>query len=592
MAQRNDLPSATAPNFSARVRETLMTYLGRQGDPLDRGVTLRDLVGSGLAQITRNGSGSGSSGSGTGSLVLEPGPAFDDEPDLTPPPSPTGFRVTPSISHVFVEHDTPGYTQGHGHLRTHVYAAEVEAGQALPTFDAATPVGQFSGRFWALPVNPATTLRLWIKWESRDGVLSVSPAGGTNGLGTTTGQDVARLVAALTGPGNPFKVVTEQFTLPDGTVVPAGTYTADAFIHNGQIVNAMIANLAVDDAKIASLSASKIVAGSIEVGQFVESTGFVAGTSGWRINGDGTAEFSGVIVRGTIFATAGQIGGITIAQQALRAGQTAYNAGAGFWLGADGKFSIGNSAGSRVTWDGTTLTVRGELDAVTGTFGSITVASDGHVKGGKSSYSDTAAGFWLGLVGATPKFSVGDGSKFIRWTGTALQVGGDIILTDNLASSAVTVPTSGSVAAVDTGWQAYTVAAPHVFTRNLISVTTAAAGQGRVLLWLGGKQQAFSALADTTDVGAGTYTITLTTELIRTVGGVTTVVSSVTASGGEGNPPELEFTASVFFDTPGAGVTAQYALRFTAQTTVDNNGYPQSLFTMPESIVVAMEAKR
>lgn len=426
MAQRNDLPSPSAPNFAARVRETLMVYLGRQGDPLDRGLTLRDLLDAGIARAAGNvTAGRG----GSGSLVLEPGTAFDDEPDLTPPPAPTGFRVTPSISHVFVEHDTPVYTQGRGHLRTHVYAAEVEPGQALPTFDAAAEVAQFSGRFHALPVNPATTLRLWIKWESRDGVLSVSPAGGTNGLGTTTGQDVARLVAALTGPGNPFKVVNEQFTLPDGTVVPPGTYTADAFIHYGQIVNAMIANLAVDDAKIASLSASKIIAGSIEVGEYIESTGFVAGTSGWRINGDGTAEFSGVIVRGTIYATAGQIGGITIAQQALRAGQTAYDTGTGFWIGSDGRFSIGNSAGNKLTWNGTTLTLKGELAPVT-------IATGGHVRMGQTAF-DTGTGFWLGDDGGTPKFSLGSATKGLVWNGTNLTVRGDIVGTANIQLGAV-----------------------------------------------------------------------------------------------------------------------------------------------------------
>jgi len=463
VAQRNDLPSPSAPNFAARVRETLMVYLGRQGDPLDRGLTLRDLLDAGIARAAGNvTTGRGSSGS----LVLEPGTAFDDEPDLTPPPAPTGFRVTPSISHVFVEHDTPGYTQGRGHLRTHVYAAEVEPGQALPTFDAAAEVAQFSGRFHALPVNPATTLRLWIKWESRDGVLSVSPAGGTNGLGTTTGQDVARLVAALTGPGNPFKVVSEQFTLPDGTVVPPGTYTTDAFIHNGQIVNAMIANLAVDDAKIASLSASKIIAGSIEVGEYVESTGFVAGTSGWRINGDGTAEFSGVIVRGTIYATAGQIGGITIAQQALRAGQTAYDTGTGFWIGSDGRFSIGNSAGNKLTWNGTTLTLKGELAPVA-------IAAGGHVRLGQTAF-DTGTGFWLGDDAGTPKFSLGSATKGLVWNGTDLTVRGDIVGTGNIVADNVSLHAS---------YESTTNVLIDVDGKEVVSVTFNMPYAGRIYVW-------------------------------------------------------------------------------------------------------------
>jgi hypothetical protein len=83
----------------------------------------------------------------------------------------------------------------------------------------------------------------------------------------------------------------------------------------------------------------------------------VAGSAGWRINGDGTAEFSGVVVRGTIFASAGLIGGITIAANAVRAGQTAYNTGSGFHLGSDGRFSLGNSAGNRLTFNGTDIEV-------------------------------------------------------------------------------------------------------------------------------------------------------------------------------------------------------------------------------------------
>ena len=472
MAQRNDLPTVTAPNFTQRVRETLMVYLGRQGDPLDRGVTVRDLVEGGIAVLPGNG-GSGVSGSGVAPLL--PAPPAEPEPDLTPPPAPTGFRVTPSISHIFIEHDVPRYAQGSGHLRTHVYAANVEEGGALPTFDAASEVGQFAGRVWALPVNPSTTLRLWIKWESQDGVLSVSPAGGTNGQGATTGRDVAALEAALTGPGNPFKVVTQQFTLPDGTVVPPGTYTADAFIHNAQIANAMIANLAVDDAKIANLSASKLVAGSIEVGQYIESTGFAPGSTGWRINGDGTAEFSGVVVRGTILAGAGtiggwnigsnflqsttyaagefgtrlnsdgtgQIGGISIYAQGLGAGSTAYNTGNGAWIGRDGKFSLRHSSGSIVTFDGS------------GVF--------------RAQNADASRLLDLGATGSESALKVGaaldikaDGTATFGGTLTAAAI--EAVNTINIAGEAVTVPRFASAESTitlnTTSWASALTTAP------------------------------------------------------------------------------------------------------------------------------------
>ncbi len=65
----------------------------------------------------------------------------------------------------------------------------------------------------------------------------------------------------------------------------------------------------------------------------------------------------GAINAGTIaLATTGHI----------RAGQTAYNTGVGFFLGFDGatpKFSIGNPAGQYMAWDGTNLVYTGQLAA-------------------------------------------------------------------------------------------------------------------------------------------------------------------------------------------------------------------------------------
>lgn len=60
----------------------------------------------------------------------------------------------------------------------------------------------------------------------------------------------------------------------------------------------------------------------------------------------------------------------------IRSGQTAYDTGTGFWMGNDAgtiKFSFGNSAGNKVTWDGTTLTIVG---AITYNNGTTTRAGD------------------------------------------------------------------------------------------------------------------------------------------------------------------------------------------------------------------------
>ncbi|MFY9184374.1 MAG: DUF1983 domain-containing protein [Limnohabitans sp.] len=215
MTNRNDLPPPSAGNFPQRVRETLMTYLGKQGNPLDRGLTLRDLIENGIIKLAKGWRPGGDI------PLLEPGDAVaqGDEPDLTPPPTPTGFAVSAAISHVFIEHDQPAYLMGHGHLRTRLYGVTHTAGQPLPTFNNAVELGQFSGTIWALASNPATTWRLWIKWETNDGVLSAAPAGGTNGLEAVTGQDVATLLAALTGEiteSQLYQSLGERINLVDG----------------------------------------------------------------------------------------------------------------------------------------------------------------------------------------------------------------------------------------------------------------------------------------------------------------------------------------------------------------------------------------
>jgi len=115
-------------------------------------------------------------------------------------------------------------------------------------------------------------------------------------------------VASPSGPGItpiiPFIVNTTEQTV-NGVTVPVGVYMDAGFIKNGTITNAKIGNAAIDDAKIANLSAAKITAGSIGVGSFIESTGFITGSQGWRIHGNGFAEFAATAIRGQL--TAAQI---------------------------------------------------------------------------------------------------------------------------------------------------------------------------------------------------------------------------------------------------------------------------------------------
>ncbi|WKL16546.1 DUF1983 domain-containing protein [Comamonas testosteroni] len=181
---RKDLPSTNAPNWNQRVTEELRVLMGRAGN--GRALTARDLIDSGIAKPAAGGG-------------LVPGGAGEYQPDLTPPPTPTGFVANSAISNIVIEHDAPAYTQGHGHGMTVVYGVIHQPDSQLPTFDQAVELMRFAGIVASYSTNPATKWRLWIKWLSADGVLSVAPAGGVNGLGVETGQDVSKLLDALQG---------------------------------------------------------------------------------------------------------------------------------------------------------------------------------------------------------------------------------------------------------------------------------------------------------------------------------------------------------------------------------------------------------
>ena len=273
---RKDLPNEKAPNFNARLRETMMTYLGKSGDPLDRGITLRDLVDSGIVDIKDL-----RAATYGGALPLEPGTAVTTAPDLTPPPSPEGFTATAGVAGIILEHAQPIFTQGRGYYRTHIYGATRAAGDPAPVFADATEITSFVGIIGSYATDPATVWHLWAKWESADGILSTSPAGGTNGVVATTGEDVSTLLDALTseldGSGNPVNPNTlliqrATTTTINGVTVPAGVYMKDAYVQNGTITNAKIANAAIDNAKVLDINASKITAGYIDAARIQAAT--------------------------------------------------------------------------------------------------------------------------------------------------------------------------------------------------------------------------------------------------------------------------------------------------------------------------------
>lgn len=411
------------------MREVVQTFRGYRGDKLDRALTLRDLD----VATARSVVGGGTIGGGSGGTIVLPGGGGGGgvTPDLTPPPTPTGLVLTAGLTSLFVGCDIPSYTQGHGHDRTVVYGAKWPTGDPEPTFSDAVELWQYQGPVSSYGSETGTRWCIWIKWRSMDGVLSADPAGGTNGVQATT-----LLVNS-----------------PD------------------LAVNAIAAGSAyITDAKIAAVSASKLTVGDGTVGGNLKSSNYNAGVAGWLVTPSGYLEAQNAVLRGTVYASAGLIGGITIASNAIRAGQTAWNTGSGFFLRSDGAFSLGNSAGSHLRWDGVNITVvgggvfSGALSAATGTFA-------GNLHGGQFTtgayvaYTWPAAGLYGTYLGPggllmgnvnngkycsitadgdiyTPGFQVVGGALTV-WTA-------NVINTVHIAGQAVTIPSSSYVAAATT----------------------------------------------------------------------------------------------------------------------------------------------
>jgi hypothetical protein len=466
-------------NPMVRMREALQTLLSLRGDGTGAAITIAN-GGGGNTSTTIVVPGGGTGGGGT-------------TPDLTPPPSVTGLSAVAGFTEVIVTWDAATYTQGHGHGQTNIYAAKRAIGAALPTFSDAVQVYEATGALTiaALPSELNTRWHLWAKWQTADGVESTAPAGGTNGVTVTTGQDITQLLSALTGsitesqmyaslgarinlidgssslagsvaqrvlaeatargtaiatetasrtsadnaiistatalaatvasntaaisteasvrasadgnlfaqytvkldvngyvsgyglastssgaaptssfivradsfaisspsgpgisPSTPF-IVRTTITNENGVNIPAGVYMDSAYIVNVSAMYARFGTLIAGSIAVGQINAANLTLGTGVVGGNLRSTNYVTGSTGWIVRPDGYAEFSNVVVRGTVYASGGTFAGdISAASGNFRGSVTggaissyawpAAGSGPGFYLGGSGLL-LGNA---------------------------------------------------------------------------------------------------------------------------------------------------------------------------------------------------------------------------------------------------------
>lgn len=189
--------------------EALDVRLGRRGDPVDRAITLRELIESGMAVELRN---TPFDPNNISKPTFGPPQVF---PDVSTPPAPTGVSATGGYSLITVFWDFPLYSN---HSQTEIWRYTSDSiGDAIL-------VGTSGGRSFVDAVGQSADYYYWVRHVSSSDVRG--PFHDTNGEHATTATDVATLLSVLSGAITTSQLVTalnNRINLIDGSAGTPGT---------------------------------------------------------------------------------------------------------------------------------------------------------------------------------------------------------------------------------------------------------------------------------------------------------------------------------------------------------------------------------
>ena len=321
-----DIADPAARKFMAAAKEMLEVRDGRRGQKEDRFVTLRELASAGIAEI-------GSVG-GDGKAELLPGAGGLD---YATPPALANLKASGGYAQIFLEWDKPEYKS---FSYVEVWRSKTDV------IGSAIYIGESTAAVYSDPCGTQAKFYYWARAVSKAGIKG--PFNAINGALAQTSDDIEYIMDQLTGDGayQPFFAVPTRYLLADGsTWVEAGLYVRDMFVADGTITRTKIGFEAVDDSKIANLSAEKLKFGFAhgdrielntlkgnrfdvttlaatfavieeeyvknsnlydatisyaKIANDIQSTNYSYGRAGWRIDKNGTMEMNNAVFRGTI----------------------------------------------------------------------------------------------------------------------------------------------------------------------------------------------------------------------------------------------------------------------------------------------------
>jgi len=170
------------------IKATLEVREGRIGDPLDEGVTMRDLVALNVASTDQaNPATNNAGGVLPVSAVFLPLPDnYDPTTDFTIPPAPTGLIATGGFTNVVLDWNAAPYRN---HSYTEIWRNTVD------NLGTAVRIGITPADVYSDAAEPYTKYFYWIRFVSKANIYG--PYNSTSGTPATTALDVDAAITNL-----------------------------------------------------------------------------------------------------------------------------------------------------------------------------------------------------------------------------------------------------------------------------------------------------------------------------------------------------------------------------------------------------------
>jgi len=481
--------TAQERRYAQSVSEAVDTLSGRRGNIIDRAVTFRDLLDTGVLRLA-----GGILGGGGVDVINPNDPNGTDSGPTELPTQPTNLVATGGFNIVFLEWDLPPYN-GHDYVEIFRFASD-----NIVAAEAAGAYTRYYGDLYFYTdtnVGSSETWYYWVRAVNIDGIEG--PFNSSAGTPATTALDyefIAGLIDDSLSADGQALGLNDTINALENFTGYTSSYNGDSLVVRMGDVETVAGNAATsaqlqtesttranaDSALSAQISTLSSTVGSNTTsiqtnvstingiqGKYaikIDNNGHVSGFGLISQANDHSAGFvvqptSAFIINADRFAIAAPYNansstnsnvGTNIPFKVLTTAQTINGVSVPAGVYIDDAFIHEAQITNALIKDATITSAKiDDLSASKISSGTITIDNNNDIaiRQGKSSYYGTANGFWLGRLNGSAAFNLGNNTDYVKFNGSTLEITGASINTASigtlqLAGNAVTVPVGAS----------------------------------------------------------------------------------------------------------------------------------------------------